>query len=107
MLIYGVAMTNVFPFKSQEQIEHERRCLHCRMHQLIGDFFAEFPTTTDQLNAPVDTGEVLDAIAKLVADMTWCQPRAQRLDMVRHLRAAIKFYEKQSRRDADDSRILN
>ena len=100
-------MTNVFPFKSQEQIEHERRCLHCRMLQLIGDFFAEFPTTTDQLNAPVDTGEVLDAIAKLVADITWCQPRAQRLDMVRHLRAAIKFYEKHSRRDADDSRILN
>jgi hypothetical protein len=118
MLIMETAMKNVVSFKSQEQIERERRCLHCRMLQVIEDFFAEFPTTTDMPNAPVDTDEVvadaygvLDAIARLVADMTCCQSIADPQQIIRYLNRRIKFYGGESRKRDDeperDSRLLN
>ena len=57
---------------SEEQLDRERPCLHCMMVELIDDFFAEYPATSGGSDK-VDTDEadeVLDAIAKTVAELT-------------------------------------
>jgi len=56
---------------SEKEERHERPCLHCMMVELIDDFFAENPATAS--SDKVDTSEadeVLDAIAKTVAELT-------------------------------------
>jgi hypothetical protein len=66
---------------SQERGDQERPCLRCMMVELIDDFFAEYPATGD--SDKVDTAEadeVIDAIAKTVAELTrpagWRHPPA-------------------------------
>jgi|RhiMethySRZTD1v2_1073278.scaffolds.fasta_scaffold1391446_1 hypothetical protein len=86
-------MKNSSSFESQEEVD--RRCLPCRMWQAIEDFFAEFPPKSDEHNA------VLDAIAKLVADLTSGHSVADRQDMIRHLNRGIKFYDHQRRSEHD------
>jgi hypothetical protein len=92
-----ITMKNVVSFKSQEQKEHE---LGRRIIELI------VATTPD--DATFDIGEVLDEIAKVVATITSGLTSSH--DMVRHLSAAIKFYEKRLRDlglGEGDPRVLN
>jgi hypothetical protein len=42
---------------------------HCMMVELIDDFFADYPATTGEPDM-IDTGEVVTAIAKTVAELT-------------------------------------
>ena len=56
---------------SRKREDQERPCLHCMMVELIDDFFAENSATAG--SDKVDTGEadeVIDAIAKTVAELT-------------------------------------
>jgi hypothetical protein len=49
----------------------QRPCLHCMMVELIDDFFTEYPATAG--SEKVDTyeaDEVIDAVAKTVAELT-------------------------------------
>ena len=58
---------------SREREDQERPCLHCMMVELIDDFFADYPAT--DVSEKIDTNEadeVIDAIAKTVAELT-CQ----------------------------------
>ena len=49
---------------AEEQNEDEERpCLHCLMVEMIDDFFAEYPVSTDEPDA-IDTEEVITAVAK-------------------------------------------
>ena len=57
---------------SEARDDQERPCLHCMMVEMIDDFFANYPATTGGSDK-VDTGEadeVIDAIAKTVAELT-------------------------------------
>ena len=46
-------------------------CLHCIMVELIDDFFAEYPATAGSAKADTaDADEVIDAIAKTIAELT-------------------------------------
>ena len=65
---------------SEEQVAQERPCLHCMMVELIDDFFAEYPATPGGSDT-VDTDEgdeVIVAIAKTVAELTWPGPDSLR-----------------------------
>ena len=55
---------------SGEQAEQERPCLHCRMVEVIADFFAEYPTAGSDKVDTSEADEVIDAIAKTVAELT-------------------------------------
>ena len=56
---------------SDKEERHERPCLHCMMVELIDDFFAEYPATADSDKVGTDEAdEVIDAIAKTVAELT-------------------------------------
>src|SRR5690242_20472796 len=73
-----------------EREDQERPCLHCMMVELIDDFFAENPATASSDN--VDTGEadeVIDAIAKTVAELTSQQDGIIRQQVIEQLMQQI------------------
>ena len=73
---------------SREQEDQERPCLHCLMVELIDDFFAEYPATAG--SDKVDTGEadeVIDAVAKTVAELTSQQDGIIRQQVIEQLDA--------------------
>ena len=57
---------------AEPESEQERPCLHCMMVELIDDFFAEYPPApggSDKVDTE-ETDEVIEAIAKTVAELT-------------------------------------
>jgi len=86
---------------SEAQNEQERPCLHCTMMEVIDDFFAEYPTSPDQSDK-VDTAEadeVIDAIAKIAAELTSRQDAAIRQQMIEQLMHEITKYDDEFRRE--------
>jgi len=86
---------------SEAQNEQERPCLHCMMVELIDDFFAEYPTTPSEADK-VDTGEadeVIDAVAKIVAELTCRQDDAIRQQMIEQLMREIMKYDGEFRQE--------
>jgi hypothetical protein len=75
--------------------QHEERpCLRCMMVELIDDFFAEYPATPG--SDKVDTGEadeVVDAIAKTVAELTSQQDGIIRQQVIEQLMGQIMHYD--------------
>ncbi len=69
---------------SEDQVAQERPCLHCMIVELIDDYIAEYPATRGRSNK-VDTDEadeVIDAIAKTVAELTSGQDGAIRQQLI-------------------------
>jgi hypothetical protein len=56
---------------SRGREDQERPCLHCMMVELIDDFFADYPApaASDKVET-AEADEVIDAIAKTVAELT-------------------------------------
>jgi hypothetical protein len=83
---------------SEEGLDEERPCLHCMIVELIDDFFAENPVTAG--SDKVDTGEadeVIDAIAKTVAELTSLQDGIIRQQAIEHLMRQIINYDAEFR----------
>jgi hypothetical protein len=83
------------------QDDQERPCLHCMMVELIDDFFAEYPTAPGDSDK-VDTAEadeVIDAIAKIVAELTSRQDVAIRQQLIEQLMREIMKYDDEFRRE--------
>ena len=74
-----------------EDDNEERPCLHCLMVELIDNFFAEYPVSSTEPDA-VDTDEVVTAVAKTVAELTYGQNAAGRQTLIEQLmREVMKF----------------
>jgi hypothetical protein len=74
------------------------------MVELIDDFFAEHPATTGL--DKVDTGEadeVIDAIAKTVAELTSRQDGVIRQQVIEQLMQQIKHYDAEFRQEETNS----
>jgi hypothetical protein len=85
----------------EPQNDQERPCLHCMMVELIDDFFAEYPTAPGDSDK-VDTAEadeVIDAIAKIVAELTSRQDVAIRQQLIEQLMREIMKYDDEFRRE--------
>ncbi len=80
----------------EEEENEERPCLHCLMVEVIDGFFAEYPVSADEPDA-VDTDEVVTAIAKTVAELTYSQDAAGRQNMIDHLVREIMSYDAEYR----------
>ena len=81
--------------------DQERPCLHCAMMEVIDDFFAEYPTSPDQSDKvdAAEADEVIDAIAKIVAELTCRQYGAIRQQMIEQLTLEIMKYDGEFRRE--------
>ncbi len=74
------------------------------MVELIDDFFAEYPATAG--SDKVDTGEadeVIDAIAKIVAELTSQQDGIIRQQVIEQLMQQIMHYDGEFRREEASS----
>jgi hypothetical protein len=80
--------------------DQERPCLHCMITELIDDFFAEYPATagSDKVNT-AEADEVIDAIAKTVAELTSQQDGLIRQQVIEHLMHQIMQYDAEFRRE--------
>jgi hypothetical protein len=85
---------------SVERDDQERPCLHCMMVELIDDFFSEYPAASGEPDA-IDTEEVVTAIAKTVAELTYGQDGTIRQQLIEQLVREIMDYDAEFRRDAD------
>ena len=89
---------------SREREDQERPCLHCMMVELIDDFFAEYPATagSDKVDT-AEADEVIDAIAKTVAELTSQQDGVIRQQLLEELTRRIMHYDDEFRScfDAD------
>ena len=86
---------------SEEQVAQERPCLHCMMVELIDDFLAEYPAApsgSDKVDTD-EADEVIDAIAKTVAELTSGQDSAIRQQLIEQLMHEIMNYDAEFRRE--------
>ncbi len=79
-----------------QEVNEERRCLHCLMVELIDDFFAENPVATGEPNA-FDTDDVITALAKTVAELTSSQGGSVRQSIIEQLMREIMKYDTEFR----------
>ena len=85
---------------SREQEDQERPCLHCMIVELIDDFFAEYPATAASDKVDTDEAdEVIDAIAKTVAELTSQQDGVIRQQVIEQLMRKIMHYHAEFRRE--------
>jgi hypothetical protein len=86
---------------SEAQNDQERPCLHCMMLDVIDDFFAENPAVQSGSDK-VDTSEadeVIDAVAKLVAELISRQDAAIGRQLIEQLMREITKYDGEFRRE--------
>src|ERR1700756_2378108 len=85
---------------SREREDQDRPCLHCMMVELIDDFFAEYPATagSDKVDT-AEADEVLDAIAKTIAELTSQQDGLIRQQVIKELMHRIEQYDAEFRRE--------
>jgi hypothetical protein len=79
-----------------QEANEERPCLHCLIVELIDDFFAEYPAAAGEPDT-IDTDEVITAVAKTVAELTFSQDRAIRQNMIEQLMREITNYDREFR----------
>ena len=85
---------------SRDRVDQERPCLHCMIVELIDDFFADDPATAG--SDKVDTSEadeVIDAIAKTVAEVTSQQDGIIRQQVIEELMRKIMHYDGEFRQE--------
>jgi len=82
---------------SDEQNEDdERPCLHCLIVEAIDSFFAEYPVSSDEPDT-IDTAEVITAVAKTMAELTYSQDAAGRQNMIEQLMREVMNYDAEYR----------
>ena len=70
----------------------ERPCLHCLIGDLIDEFYAEYGSLSGETDT-IDADEVIAAIAKTVADMTFGSDAALRQRILEDLTREISEFE--------------
>jgi hypothetical protein len=83
-----------------ENDNEERPCLHCLMVELIDNFFAEYPVSDVEPDA-VDTDEVVTAVAKTVAELTYGQNAAGRQSLIEQLMREIMKFDAEYRQQEE------
>ena len=70
----------------------ERPCLHCLIADVIDDFYAEYGSLSGDKDA-VDVDEIITALAKTVAEMTYGSNAALRQRILEDLMREISEFE--------------
>ena len=86
---------------AEPENEQERPCLHCMMIELIDDFFAEYAPSPGG-SGKVDTeevDEVIEAVAKTVAERTSRQDGVFRQYLIEQLMREIMKFDGEFRRE--------
>jgi hypothetical protein len=74
------------------QSQDERPCLHCLIADTIDEFYAEYGSTTGEKDT-VDMDEIISALAKTVAEMTYGSDATLRQRILEELTHEISRFE--------------
>ena len=74
----------------------ERPCLHCLIGDLIDDFYGEFGSLTGKPDT-IATGEILSALAKTIAELTFESDTAQRQRIMEDFMSEVSKFEAEFR----------
>jgi hypothetical protein len=82
----------------------ERPCLHCLIADVIDDFYAEYGSLSGERDV-IDMDEIISALGKTVAEMTYGSDAAVRKRVVEDLtREIARFEEEYANSPASDVR---
>ena len=82
----------------------ERPCLHCLIADLIDEFYAEYGSSEGEKDT-VDMDEILSALGKVIAEMTYGSDAAVRQRVLEDLtREVARFEEEYANSPASDVR---
>ena len=70
----------------------ERPCLHCLIGDVIDDFYAEYGSLSGEKDA-IDVDEIITALAKTVAELTFGSDAALRQQVLEGLMQEISQFE--------------
>lgn len=70
----------------------ERPCLHCLIGDLIDEFYAEYGSLSGEKDA-IDVDEIITALAKTVAELTFGSDAALRQRVLEELMREISQFE--------------
>ena len=71
---------------------NERPCLHCLIGDLIDEFYAEYGSLSGETDT-IDADEIITALAKTVADMTFGSDAVLRQRILEDLTREISKFE--------------
>jgi hypothetical protein len=72
--------------------EDERPCLHCLIADTIDDFYAEYGSLSGEKDT-IDLDEIISALGKTVAELTFGSDAAERKRIVEDLVSEISRFE--------------
>jgi hypothetical protein len=72
----------------------ERPCLHCLIADLIDEFYAEYGSSEGEKDT-VDIDEILSALGKVIAEMTYGSDAAVRQRVLEDLTREVARFEKE------------
>ena len=82
----------------------ERPCLHCLIADLIDEFYAEYGSPEGEKDT-VDMDEIISALGKVIAEMTYGSDAAVRQRVLEDLtREVARFEEEYANSSASDVR---
>jgi hypothetical protein len=70
----------------------ERPCLHCLIADTIDDFYAEYGSSSGEKDT-IDMDEIISAIGKTVAELTFGADPAERQRIIEDLLSEISRFE--------------
>jgi hypothetical protein len=70
----------------------ERPCLHCLIGDLIDEFYAEYGSPSGEKNT-IDMDEIVSALAKTIAEMTYGSDSAVRQRIFDDLKSEVTKFE--------------
>src|SRR5258706_2083361 len=70
----------------------ERPCLHCLIGDVIDDFYADYGSLSGEKDA-IDVDEIITALAKTVAELTFGSDAALRQQVLEGLMGEISQFE--------------
>jgi hypothetical protein len=76
--------------------DDERPCLHCLIGDVIDDFYAEYGALSGETDA-IDVDEIMTALAKTVAELTFNSDAALRARLLEDLTRDISTFETEFR----------
>jgi hypothetical protein len=78
--------------ESNDERPDERPCLHCLIGDLIDEFYAEYGSTSGEKDT-LDMDEIISAIGKIIAEMTFGSDPTARQRILEDLTREIAKFE--------------
>ena len=92
----GVSRGKGKDLSDNQEADDQRPCLHCLIADLIDDFYEQYGSPSGEAET-VDMGEVMSALAKVVAEMTFGSDAVFREQVLKDFSEEVSRFEMEFR----------